>query len=187
VLVLCEDSKSCLNYLTDAARHFRSYAEVEIAHCGRTDPKGIVAEASARRRSFDKVYCAIDRDEHDSFDEAFALAERAGVEVIVSYPSYEFWLLLHFRLTRAPHKAVGNLSAGERMVKALRAEPGMAQYQKGGAESHFGALIDRLPVARSRAKTVLDQAMQDEEMNPSTHLHLLIEVLEKLGTLLAAD
>ncbi|TAG34027.1 MAG: RloB domain-containing protein [Polaromonas sp.] len=62
VLVICEDTKSSLIYLQDAARYFRSYAQVEIAHCGKNDPLNIVKEAIERRRNCDKVYCAIDRD-----------------------------------------------------------------------------------------------------------------------------
>lgn len=74
VLVLCEDTKSSLIYLQDAARYFRSYAEVGIAHCGKNDPLNIVKEAIQRRRVYDKVYCAIDRDHHEGFDAALALA-----------------------------------------------------------------------------------------------------------------
>lgn len=182
VLVLCEDSKSCLTYLVDAARHYRSNAEVKIAHCGRTDPRGIVAEAGAQKSAFDEVYCAIDRDDHDTFDEAVGLAARLGVTVIASHPCYEFWLLLHFRMTRAPQTAVGALSAGERVVRALRGEPEMAQYDKGSGDSVFSTCLPRLPVARERAIQALEQAIREDELNPSTRIHLLLEVLERLGT-----
>jgi uncharacterized protein (DUF885 family) len=181
-LVLCEDSKSSKQYLSDAARYFRSYALVEIAHCGKTDPKNIVEEAVARRKKFDSVYCAIDRDAHENFDEALQIARSNDVQVVASYPCYEFWLLLHFRFSREPHRAVGTASSGDRMVKTLRAEPGMEQYRKGDDTRTFTSLLDRLPVARSRAAQTLAQALVDGEMNPSTRLHVLIEELEKLGT-----
>jgi hypothetical protein len=73
VLILCEDSKSCLDYLADAARHFRAF--VDIAHCGRTDPIGIVNEGITKLRQYDEVYCAIDRDSHESFSAAQAAAK----------------------------------------------------------------------------------------------------------------
>ena len=187
VLVLCEDSKSSLHYLRDAARHFRSYAEVEVTHCGKTDPKGIVAEAAKRRLGFDEVYCAIDRDSHLGFNEALALAAAQKVGVIASYPCYEFWLFLHFCKSRAPYMAAGALSAADRMVRELRLQPGMKDYAKGSFDGLFGLLLTRLPEARQRAAEVLADALQDGEMNPSTRLHELITLFESLGTLRPAD
>ncbi|MES2941696.1 MAG: RloB family protein, partial [Pseudomonadota bacterium] len=151
--MLCEDTKSSLVYLQDAARHFRSYAEVEIVHCGKNDPLNIVREAIQQRRNYDKVYCAIDRDRHEGFDAALALAAENAqwLSVIVSYPCYEFWLLLHFRMTRSPYIGVGKNSAGDLLVRALCDEDGMAAYDKGGSEKLFDKLIQRLPVARQRA------------------------------------
>jgi hypothetical protein len=64
VLVICEDSKSGLKYLSDASFHFRVTVEIEVSHCGRTDPKGIVEEALRRQKKLDHVYCVIDRDNH---------------------------------------------------------------------------------------------------------------------------
>lgn len=183
VLVLCEDSKSALNYLQDAARHFRSQAVVKVAHCGRTDPIGIVEEAIASRRNYEVTFCVIDRDSHESFDEALRRARefRDSIKIIPSYPCYEFWLLLHFRFTRAPAVAVGVHSAGARMAAALRAEDGMAAYEKGSSHSVFHQLLGRLEVARGNATRAHAAALAELEMNPSTELHLLITELERLG------
>lgn len=182
VLIICEDSKSSLSYLQDAARHFRSYAEVEVTHVNRTDPKGIVAEAVKRSSSFDAVYCAIDRDSHAGFDEALQLAasQAPKVSVIASYPCYEYWLLLHFRKSTKPYSSVGASSAGDRLVKELRAEPGMNGYSK-ALPGLFHSLLPNLPRARERAAEVLADT-ENNGMNPSTRLHTLMDVLESLGT-----
>ena len=181
--MLCEDSKSSLNYLQDAARHFRSHAVVKIAHCGRTDPIGIVEEAIASRRNFEITFCVIDRDSHESFEAALLRSAEFGdsIKVLPSYPCYEYWLLLHFRFTRAPVASVGAQSAGMRMAAELRAENAMAEYDKGSSESLFNVLLDRLPMARVNAARALDAAIAEQEMNPSTKLHLLLAEFEKLG------
>lgn len=182
VLVLCEDSKSCLEYLQDAARHFRSYAEVSVVHCGKTDPKNIVIEALNRRHAFEKVYCVIDRDNHHNFHEALDLAAtNTKIAVIRSYPCYEFWLLLHFRKSRKPYMPVGKFSAGDLVLKDLRAESGMADYGKGNSKGLFDRLLTQLPDARKRAEQVLEEAHADNEFNPSTWLHELITLFETLG------
>ena len=182
VLVICEDTKSSLQYLKDAAHYFRAYAEVDIVHCGKNDPLNIVKEAMERQRLFDHVYCAIDRDRHEWFDEALAVASgHKKISVIASYPCYEFWLLLHFQKMRKPYTGVGKNSSGDLLVKDLCKEAGMENYAKGSSEILFDKLIDRLPTARQRAAQVMAEALNDGDLNPSTRLHELIECFESLG------
>lgn len=187
VLVLCEDSKSCLQYLRDATKHFRAYAEVEVSHCGKTDPRGIVQEAINRSKVFDQVYCAIDRDRHETFDEAIDLAKaQPKVRIIVSYPCYEFWLLLHFRKSRKPYVNTVSHSAGDLMERDLRALDEMKEYDKGQSKGLFEKLLPLLPQARSRAEQILLEALHENEMNPSTTLHQLINRFESLSKLESA-
>ena len=184
VLVICEDTKSSLQYLKDAAYHFRAYAEVDIVHCGKNDPLNIVKEAIERQRNFDNVYCAIDRDTHENFDEALALAKlhKKKISIIASYPCYEFWLLLHFQKTRKPYTGVGKNSSGDLVLKDLCREPGMESYAKGNSKNLFDQLIDKLSKARQHAVEVMADAIDNGNLNPSTQLHELIQCFELLGT-----
>lgn len=184
VLVLCEDTKSSLSYLKDAAHHFRAYAEVDIVHCGKNDPLSIVKEAVIRQLNFDVVYCVIDRDQHETFDEALILAAEntKKVVVIASYPCYEYWLLLHFKKTRKPYASAGKNSSCDLLVKDLCEEKGMGNYAKGTCDNLFDDLLDRLPEARQRAKELFAEALNDNTFNPSTRLHELIGRLEQLGS-----
>lgn len=183
VLILCEDSKSSRMYLQDAANHFRAYAEVEISHCGKNDPKGIVEEALKRQRDYDHVYCAIDRDSDPKFDAALiqAAAHANKVTVIASYPCYEYWLLLHFRKTRSSYVGAGKHSSGDLLVKDLCKEAGMENYDKGASTRLFEELLTKLPLARRRAAEVLVEANSDGGWNPSTRVHKLIDLFEQLG------
>ncbi|CAN5687518.1 hypothetical protein BH09PSE5_BH09PSE5_11620 [soil metagenome] len=172
ILILCEDAKSCRIYLMEDAQHFRCHVDVVIAHAGRTDPRGIVEEGKKRHGDYEAVYCAIDRDTHETFDEAVRSAsESPAIDLIVSHPCYEFWLLLHFRKTRSPFACSGNYSAADNVGRVSRMEPGMDAYAKGKAEGLFEALLAKLPEARSRAQQILVEALDEEEMNPSTRLH----------------
>ena len=184
VLVLCENTKSSLSYLKDAAHHFRAYAEVDFAHCGKNDPLSIVKEAVIRQPKFDAVYCVIDRDQHETFDDALTLAAKSPKKVVViaSYPCYEYWLLLHFRKTRRPYISSGKNSSCDLLVKELCKEENMEHYAKGTCKNLFDDLINSLPDARQRAKEVLTEVVDDNSLNPSTRLHELIERLEQLGS-----
>lgn len=185
ILVLCEDSKSSRRYLEDANDYFRSFASVEISHCGKTNPIGIIREAiSACSRKYEFAYCVIDRDTHPFFDDALQLARQHSekIALIVSYPCYEFWLLLHFGKTRKPYNRARNSSAGDLLVKDLiAADTIMRGYEKGGAIGLFDALLDRFPLARKWSKQILEEAAEDGALNPSTSLHLLMDRLEELG------
>jgi hypothetical protein len=55
------------------------------------------ADLGARpvNRSFDEIWCIFDRDDHNSFDEATQAAAKAGIQIAVSNPCFELWLVLH--------------------------------------------------------------------------------------------
>ncbi len=187
VLVICEDTKSSKTYLEEASRQFRSYAQVEFAHSGNTDPQGIVNSGVKRSKTFDHVYCVIDRDSHHepNFKAALALgdANKAKVTVLTSYPCFEFWLLLHFEYTRAPFMSAGGRSGAERVLKSLKDKPDMSRYAKGSIEGLFEKLLPRLTDACENAARTLVEGEADGNMNPSTSMHLLIARLEDLGKL----
>jgi hypothetical protein len=183
VLVVCEDLRSGKNYLEDAAVFFRANAKVEIIHCGVTHPKGIVEYAIERQKKFDKVFCAIDRDTHDSFDEALRLAEpHQKIQVIASFPCFEYWLLLHFGYTRKPYTGSGKHSAGDLVGAALRNKPGMENYTKSGARGYFQLLNGRpFEQARQLAPRILKDATDSGDRNPSTEIHLLMDEFEEIA------
>jgi hypothetical protein len=183
VLILCEDSKSGKRYLEDAALHFRANAEVEIAHCGVTHPSGIVEKAIARQKSFDKVYCALDRDSHLCFDRAIDLAKHhQKIKIIASFPCFEFWLLLHFGYNRRPFTAVGKKSPGDLVAKSLREKPNMDKYEKGKDISYFAQLLgEPFQKARALAPKILEDVAISGEPNPSTEIHLLMDEFETLS------
>ncbi|MDD2776461.1 MAG: RloB family protein [Gallionella sp.] len=181
VLLLCEDSKSGLKYFEDAARShcFRIHREtLTIEHCGKTDPKGIVEKAVSRQAKFDKIYCVIDWDMRDALEGAIQHAKKTKkVEVISSYPCFEFWLLLHFGYTRKPYSTKGE----ESITKALSKKPNMEDYDKGDKANLFDLLFDKFPAARQNSAKVLADALNDASMNPSTEIHLLMNIFEKLS------
>jgi hypothetical protein len=182
VLIVCEDSKSSLKYLRDAKTAMRVLADVEIDHPGKTNPLGIVKHAVGRRSKYDFVYCVIDRDTHEDFDEAMGLARSSNVQMIVSYPCFEYWLLLHFKYSRKAYSPVGKKSPGDQMMRALKDCEGMGDYEKGSETSLFKKLEGgALQTARKHAERALAAAIAEDEFNPSTTLHTLISEFERLA------
>ena len=184
VLVICEDTKSGKRDLEDASLHFRVNVLVEITHCGKTDPLSIVKEAINRQGKFDRIFCSIDRDTHQNFDEALNLAKPSKkIDIIASYPCFEFWLLLHFGYNRKPYAAAGKYSAGDLVIKDLCTHACLQNYDKGNVQGLFKLMLNNgFAEARRIAPNVLTEAIASEEMNPSTKLHELLDFFEKLSS-----
>ena len=182
ILVICEDSKSGKRYLEDASRHFKAKVYVEFVYYSKNSPRNIVNQAIKRQKDFDKVFCVIDRDTHETFDEALSLAKTiTKIEVITSYPCFEFWLLLHFGCFRDPYYAFGKDSAADLVIKQLRNYSCLKNYDKGQDINIFNLMLDKFNMARQNSPKVLAEAKQTGEMNPSTQLHELIDEFEKLS------
>ncbi|GAB7527946.1 hypothetical protein PS3A_03520 [Pseudomonas sp. 3A(2025)] len=183
VLIVCEDKVSSKEYFLDAAKWYRSNAKVEVAHIGATDPKNIVLHAIKNKRNYDEIYCAIDRDKHETFDEAISLAQpHKNVTVIASYPCFEIWFLIHFGVCRKPYMEQGKRSAGDCLLVDLRTKAGMADYDKGRTKGVFERLYGApLELARQAAEKMLADAEKCGELNPSTRVHILLNEIERLG------
>lgn len=182
VLIICEDVKSCKTYLEDAKKHFGVDAVVEVVHLGCTDPLNIVKRALEKCSNFHIVYCVIDRDTHENFDQACKLLrnEKAKVELVVSYPCFEYWLYLHFKYTRAGYQP-GRASPGAQMLSALVQIPEMIKYKKGEVNSLFDLLLTKLATARENSQKALADAIAVDEMNPSTRMHELFDAFEAMA------
>lgn len=180
LLILCEDSKSCLTYLQEAAQVIR--AQVSIKHCA-TCPLKIVQEAKRLHKQYDHIYCVIDRDEHEHFKAAQDLAQSLEkVEIIASWPCFEFWLLLHFRYSRKAWERSGKRTAAEQLLSELHKIPEMKEYEKGRTQGLFQYLgQERLARACAHAEKTCAAAKLENAPNPSTELHLLLQKFRALA------
>lgn len=182
VFIICEDSKSSKTYLEDAKKHFDIDAKVEVAHVGKTDPLGIVTTAIDRMGEYERIYCVIDRDTHPNFIAAVNLCSQyERIELVISYPCFEYWIMLHFQENRKAFGMAGKKSPGAQMIGELKKIDEMGGYDKGAVTGLFGKLLDRLPPAVERATRILDDAIQVNQMNPSTRMHELLQAFEVLS------
>lgn len=188
ILIVCEGAKTEPHYFEEIRLFSRnSSATIEIygKECGSA-PLSVVQFAQQRwqesGKDFDQIFCVFDRDRHESFDQALARLHslsKHGFKAIYSYPSFEYWLLLHFGYTRKCFVAQGYRSAGDILEKELSnhfvATFG-CPYKKGMTDV-FARLQSRLAGACTAAKQALIDADNTKEPNPSTHVHELVTVL----------
>jgi RloB-like protein len=111
ILIVCEGKNTEPQYLDGFLRACRNpRVKIRIAR-EQGVPRSIVeiakenkkaAEADAKRRgdenlAYDSVWCVFDVDEHPHIHDALQVARDNGVELAISNPCFELWLLLHFR------------------------------------------------------------------------------------------
>ena len=184
VLVVAEGQKTEAAYLSDIAEHYRlSTANVVILGQG-ADPATVVREAIKLKRretqrgdAYDRVFCVFDRDSHATFDVASQRAAANGVQLARSWPCFEYWLLLHFRLTRSPYVRTRTRSPCDQCIHELRRH--LPDYHK-AQHDVFTTLLPYLEKAKDNAGRAHRDFVATGERNPSTDMHRLVSFLQQL-------
>lgn len=110
--------------------YFKNYNSrkciIRFSKGNSTDPVGIVKDLikfiknEVGKETGDKYYAVFDTDVNKNLqkqiDEAKRLAEKNGVEIITSTPTFEFWYLLHFGYTTKSY------NSSEEVVEELKSK-----------------------------------------------------------------
>jgi hypothetical protein len=179
ILIVCEGRKTEPQYFEQfAAFHRNSLVKVELAR-GQGVPLSVVraarelkdkALADARREEdenmkYESVWCAFDVDDHPNIPEAKILAGDHDIELAISNPCFELWLLLHLR------ECPGMLHRhdAQSMLKTH-----VADYDK---KVDFGIYKDGYTkaVERARSLTKLAESIGEPGRNPTTGVYELTE------------
>jgi hypothetical protein len=188
VLIVCEDSQATPSYL-EAIRDDLKLNIANITICGEecgSAPISVVDYAidlKNKDKGYDKVYCVIDRDQHQKFQKALQKAKGKKIEVIVSIPGFEYWLLLHFAYITSPFQAAQG-SHCEEVIKALKKY--WSDYKKGKnflKQHYLGCLKAKQDIAIRNAKQRESECQHEkrlEDQNPYTQIHQLVEYLSNL-------
>lgn len=176
--VLTEGERTEPEYLFVWVRH-NAGVHLDLADTGMT-PDALVRrakehlKAQPRRRStrdFDEIWCVFDTDEHENLPRAIEEARQSGVEVAVSNPCFELWLVLHRRRQTA--------YIDRRDVQRLSNELGLSDG-KAIAAAGRNTLVEAFPIAKERAQE-LDRRHAGNDSpareNPSTNVWRLVDQL----------
>lgn len=186
IQLFVEGAKTEPQYLRAWQRQFRSSVVLIIDPMAGRPPYQLVeaaisskakAEQDQRRGrgvAPDSYWCVVDTDDHPRLKEAVTLANAHGVQMAVSNPCFELWLLLHYvdqRKWQHRHEVQHELKSLTGIEKTL-------------SESHLVHLLSTFPTARSRA-TALDR-MHDRngssDRNPSTGVWRLVDLIQDSGS-----
>ena len=199
-LIVTEGEVTEVQYFEDLKRTL-GLVNVDLDICGRecdSSPTAVVRYAIARTEAegahskggYNDVYCVIDRDDHQDFHKALSEISAANkprssfrgesISAIVSYPSFEYWLLLHFVFSRSPFSASKAKTAAELVSAELKKHSPFESYEKSLNKEMLAKLYDAKAIAIANAIRSLADSQITGEMNPSTTVHELLQKLEAM-------
>jgi len=209
VIIACEDSDSSPTYFKQIVRKLKEEKRITqdslvVAKHRRTNPLGVLEDLIEHRcdngktyKNFEHKWIVIDRDiarvnggghSKEDFNRALQKAKNDKVQVAYSNDSFELWYLLHFEYRDT---AILRDEISDKVIKKIKSiNPHKFSSldkttikQKNVTKEIFDALIDRQDIAVRNAKKLLESygdSHDPESDNPSTTVHLLVEVLKGL-------
>lgn len=177
ILIVCEGEQTEYIYF-DRWRRSKQLSNVTLEVRGRAGQDASVVEAAKQLRvrskqPFDEVWAVFDREgvhETTRFQQALNRARRWKVELAISNPSFEYWLLLHFENTDAP------FSNAAEVMQRLRTH--LPSYAKNA--DVFEHLQPHSTLAMQRAEQLHQHCKErdaDEYPNPCTTVYSLFQQL----------
>jgi hypothetical protein len=164
ILVVCEGQteEAYFHAIREHYRH-QTHVNVQIERAD-SDPVKVVEKGKRRNKQndFDRVFCVVDGDKSERIEAARRrIGKRSDLELIVSTPCFEVWLLLHFEASDAPFVECA------KVCDRLRQQ--LPDYVK-GQRYDFARIVSRSDDAISNAEWLAARGLD----NPATHLHRLL-------------
>ncbi len=186
VLIVCEGETE-EKYFKGLVRSLQlNTANIRIpSNTTGSSPRNVVEFAIEEynlSKDYDRVYCVIDKDEHSQYLEALDLVKRKklkkshSLRAIPSVPCFEFWILLHFKMTT---RSFYNSPRPPCMQVIKELKPYIPEYEKASA-TLFDLTRDRLNEAVQHAERVLAHSRSAMTDDPSTKIHKLVLYLKQL-------
>ncbi|MFJ4872137.1 RloB family protein [Streptomyces sp. NPDC088757] len=140
------------------------------------DPLAVVKEADRRKREeqrngdpFDEVWCVVDVDEHTNLEAACIEAKHLRIDIAISSPCFEIWLVWHFENRSAWADATSLARTLKRWGFVDKSVPADFPYV------NYGVALDR---AAKCEKVIIKHAPP----NPSSSVSSLVNALVKAHT-----
>jgi hypothetical protein len=182
ILIVCEGKKTEPEYFggfSRACQNPRVRLEIAPEH---GVPRTVVetardykrrGEIEAKRErdenlAYDAVWCVFDVDEHPNVGEALEMARDNAIDVALSNPCFELWLLLHFRDNPG-------MKTRQQMRELLKVY--VPDYDK--SVDYRATYLQGYSAAAQRAERICDAAAEDGEptRNPTTGAYRLTELI----------
>ncbi len=185
ILIVTEGEKTEPSYLTALRDRLRlSSADVVVSKADGTDPVSVVnfaiENAAERKRRakkstiivpYDSVWAVFDTERYDTnpkLKEAIMIAKGKKINLAISNPCFEYWILLHFEYTTA------QFASCDDVIRRIRDCGYVRDYKKGDIPTEI--LIPKIPIAVKYAEKCRTYHVTAgvEGKNSSTDIDILV-------------
>jgi len=187
LLIVTEGKRTEPDYLKGLRSHLKLNAvDIEIMNAPGTDALSVVdcaiemrddRKLEARRGCtvpYDSVWAVFDTERADTnpkLNDALQKAKANRINVALSNPCFEFWLLLHDEFTTAPFPKCENV------IRRIK-DKFVPDYEKSNIP--VSSYIIKIPTAvRNAEQCQHHHKMAGVDGNPSTRVHLLIREMNE--------
>ncbi len=185
ILIVTEGEKTEPSYLIALRNRLRlSSTDVVVSKADGTDPASVVNFAiervAERKRKakksttivpYDSVWAVFDTERYDTnpkLKDAITIAKNKKINLAISNPCFEYWVLLHFEYTTA------QFASCDEVIRRIESKRHIQNYDK--AKLPNGILIERIPIAVTNSEKCrayhTDAGVEGK--NPSTEVDLLV-------------
>lgn len=168
LLVVCGAQVTEREYLRGLVAHVANPAVTVRITTKSCSPSQLVTYAEVQRKlsptDFDDVWCVFDVDEFQDVASAITQARESGIEVAVSNPCFELWLILH-------HGAHTSYAGTYRKLLPHLTKH-LPHYDK--ARLDFRDFAEGWSEAVARARKLAPSG-KEHEVNPATGVWTLVE------------
>jgi hypothetical protein len=140
---------------------------VQIAKELKANSTGAQLGEGSPAQEFDEVWCVFDIDEHPHVSDAIQMARDNGIDLAISHPCFELWLLLHFRDAPGARK---NDAVTELLCKHLPKYDKSVDFLRDGYAENYSVAVARA----QRLEEVAEMAGTPGH-NPTTGVYRLTE------------
>lgn len=169
VIISLEDESSSYNYLNKIKNKFNLKDILIISSKNKSDPLNVIKKAHKKYLDGDTVFIVVDKDQHNhERAKKYFIDKNLKGEYLVSTPCFEYWLLLHEQCTDKPFICAEDI--GKELSKIL-IKKGIDYHKNKIDYDHF---VDSEKIKQA---TSYSKNNYKENVNPSTNLHLLIDIL----------
>lgn len=181
ILIVCEGEKTEVNYFIKLKQTLRlTSVDIKIEHRD-TAALRVVKYAKQLKEgrenslfsAYDKIWCVVDVEypPQTSLDQAVIYAIEHQIDLIMSNPCFEYWLILHFE------KTCSHMTAKQALERLKKRLPG---YSKNDI-SWFDEIYQNTRKAIKHAKAILKENKWETESlkncNSATHVQKIVEYL----------
>jgi hypothetical protein len=139
-----------------------------------------------KNEDIDYAFCVLDRDEHQSFDEALdklrryrppvAAKSKPEFKSITSNPCFEIWPLIHFTYTTKSYSRSGSKSSCDHLHDDLTRE--FRGYSKTMTDL-YSKLNSKIETALTNAIRLSKHNADTDTTNPSTKVNELVDFIRE--------